>query len=414
VLKAFKSHIKKKFPELLKAPFLLACSGGIDSMVRGAESDADEKWIGNLAGKLNKQLFLKRFKTVDYSKERKVSIQMAARELRYAWFAEIMQKNGFKTLVTAHHADDDLETFLINLSRGTGIEGLTGIPEKTDSIARPLLAFSKEQINAYADGENIQWREDRSNADTKYLRNNIRHRILPLFKELNPSFLENFRETQHYLAQTAAIADDGIRQIRGEIFLQEGKTLKIPVRALKKLKPSQGYLYGLFKEYGFTEWNDVEHLLQAMSGKEVRSKTHRLVKDRDFLLLAEIKAVESGAYEIWEHETEIEKPVPMEIEMVNTMTETGEHILYVPKKALKYPLTLRKWEEGDYFYPFGMQGKKKLSKFFKDEKIDVITKEGQWLLCSEGEIVWVVGRRADERFKITEGTEQILKFELKS
>jgi tRNA(Ile)-lysidine synthase len=339
---------------------------------------------------------------------------MAARELRYAWFAEIMQKNGFKTLVTAHHADDDLETFLINLSRGTGIEGLTGIPEKTDSIARPLLAFSKEQINAYADGENIQWREDRSNADTKYLRNNIRHRILPLFKELNPSFLENFRETQHYLAQTAAIADDGIRQIRGEIFLQEGKTLKIPVRALKKLKPSQGYLYGLFKEYGFTEWNDVEHLLQAMSGKEVRSKTHRLVKDRDFLLLAEIKAVESGAYEIWEHETEIEKPVPMEIEMVNTMTETGEHILYVPKKALKYPLTLRKWEEGDYFYPFGMQGKKKLSKFFKDEKIDVITKEGQWLLCSEGEIVWVVGRRADERFKITEGTEQILKFELKS
>ncbi|WP_373518630.1 tRNA lysidine(34) synthetase TilS, partial [Pricia sp.] len=244
MLRSFKTHIETKFPELLKTPFLLASSGGIDSMVltdlcsrcgmdfalahcnfrlRGTDSDADEEFVAETANRLNKKKYITHFYTMDYVYEHKVSVQMAARSLRYTWFAGLMQKTGIKTLVTAHHADDNLETFLINLSRGTGIEGLTGIPEKTDSISRPLLAFSREQIETYAHDENIEWREDSSNADTKYLRNNIRHQILPLLKALNPNFLENFRKTQTYLVQTASIAADHILGLKEAIFREEGK-----------------------------------------------------------------------------------------------------------------------------------------------------------------------------------------------
>ncbi|MDT7830478.1 tRNA lysidine(34) synthetase TilS [Pricia sp. S334] len=474
MLEAFKTHIETNFPELRKSPFLLACSGGIDSMVltelcascgldfslahcnfqlRGSESDADEKFVSDTAKRLDIKIFVTHFYTIDYAKEHKVSVQMAARELRYEWFAGIMRKNGIKTLVTAHHADDNLETFLINLSRGTGIEGLTGIPTKTNSIARPLIAFSREQIEAYAEAEQIQWREDSSNSDLTYLRNNIRHQILPLLKDLHPNFLNNFRNTQSYLSQTAAIADTHIRELRADVFEKKGHVTRIPVAALVHLKPLQGYLYGLFHTYGFKEWNDVENLLTSISGKEIRSKTHRLIKDRGVLLLTEIEPsihpipqlgqtgtaqnekdyagqrgtkyvgyLENGEidrdrknnlYHIHENQTYIERPIKMDITEVDAITDTGSHILYSPKSALKYPLSLRKWEKGDYFCPFGMKGSKKLSKFFKDEKMDRLAKESQWLLCSNGAIVWVVGKRADERFKVPENTEEIVKFKLK-
>lgn len=435
MLKAFKTHIDTKFPKLLQSPFLLACSGGIDSMVltdlcvkcgmdfalahcnfqlRGADSDADEKFVFQTAARLKTKFYVSHFNTSDYVVVNKVSVQMAARELRYAWFAEIMHKNGIETLVTAHHADDNLETFLINLSRGTGIGGLTGIPEKTDSLSRPLLAFSREQINSYAMNEHIEWREDNSNSETKYIRNNIRHQILPLLKTSNPDFLMNFRDTQKYLSQTAAIADNYISQLKAVLFLQDGERIRISTKTLAELRPLEGYLYGLFGAFGFREWNDVKNLLTAMSGKEVRSKTHRLVKDRDFLLLTKINFNKNRTYYIQESDTNIEKPVHMNITAVDTIGEIGTHILYASKKTLKYPLTLRKWEQGDYFYPFGMKGSKKLSKFFKDEKIDIITKENQWLLCSGDAIVWVIGKRADERFKVSENTIDIIKFKFKS
>lgn len=434
MLEVFKIHIDTKFPELLQTHFILAVSGGIDSMVltdlcarcgmdfalahcnfrlRGADSEGDEQFVSDIAKKLNKKNYITHFDTICYVNKYKVSVQMAARELRYAWFAEIMRKNNIETLVTAHHADDNLETFMINLSRGSGIDGLTGIPEKTDTIARPLLAFSREQIQAYAHDEKIHWREDSSNANTKYLRNNIRHQILPQLKALNPNFLDNFQKTQDYLMQTAAIADDHIRQLKVAIFEKEQQMIRIPVAALSDLKPLQGYLYGLFNEYGFTEWNDVENLVTAMSGKEVRSESHRLVKDRDFLLLTEMTSTENRSYQIPENQVGIDKPVTMNITKVDAIGETGNHILYVAKNALKYPLTLRKWKKGDYFCPFGMKGTKKLSKFFKDEKMDVIAKENQWLLCSDGAIVWVIGKRGDERFKVPESTAEIVKFELK-
>ena len=431
MLGEFRKHIENQFPRLVEEPFLLACSGGIDSVVmahlcyasgldftlahcncqlRGSESDDDEKFVRNLANDLKKSIVVNHFNTINYSKTNKVSIQVSARELRYCWFTEIMKENGIETLVTAHHADDNLETFLVNLSRGTGIGGLTGIPSNTDTIARPLLNFSRSEILEYAIAKGLQWREDSSNAETKYLRNKIRHEIVPLLKELHPTFLKNFNLTQELLKGTAEVAKNHIDDLRKNLFEPDGEVIRIKTESLKALKPLDTYLYGLFKEYGFAEWNNVRDLLSAMSGKEIRSRTHRLVKDRNFLLLSKIVTENGKHYIIQENELDIDIPISLTIKNVPDLAETGPSILYVDKETLKYPLTIRKWKKGDYFYPLGMRGKKKLSKFFKDEKVDIISKQGQWLLCSENEIVWVIGKRADDRFKVTNGTKTILKF----
>ena len=430
----FNTHIEKSFPELKTSKFLLACSGGIDSVVlahlcvnanldfelahcnfklRGEESDKDEEFALKLGLNIGKKIYVTNFETIDYSYLNKVSIQVAARELRYDWFAKIQQENAIKYLVTAHHADDNLETFIINLSRGSGIDGLKGIPHNTDVIKRPLLPFSQEQIMAYAQTNMLKWREDKSNADTKYLRNKIRHQIVPLLKELHPTFLDNFTNTQHYLEQTAAIVDNTLSKVKRSLFLSENNRYKISIEKLKELHPLKGYIYGLFKSYGFTEWQNVAGLLEAMSGKEIHSKTHRLVKNRGYLLLTTLEEVLNKEFVVKESMDAVKDPVVMDISLVESVEERSLNTLYVDKETLKYPLTIRKWKKGDYFYPFGMHGKKKLSKFFKDEKIDVLSKESQWLLCSDDQIVWVIGKRADNRFKITSETKHVLKFKVK-
>ncbi|MBT2163043.1 tRNA lysidine(34) synthetase TilS [Zobellia barbeyronii] len=433
MLEEFQKHIEINFQNLIKDKFLLACSGGLDSTVlvdlctkskldftvahcnfnlRGEASNADEDFVQNLAAHNDKNFLVTNFDTIGYVEENKVSIQIGARELRYRWFAEIMRKNHIKILVTAHHVDDSLETFLINLSRGTGIDGLTGIPEKTDTLSRPLLRFSRSQILEYAQSQKLQWREDASNADTKYLRNKIRHEIVPLLKDLNPSFLKNFTKTQDYLSESAALIDSQVKELKSRLFKEDNDVVSISIAELLKLEPISAYIHALFKNYGFTEWNDVENLLSAMSGKEIHSKTHRLLKDREFLLLAEIKDETNVQYQLKEEQTEVLEPIQLKIETVHNLSIKNKHTLYIDKKALKYPLTIRKWKNGDYFYPLGMKGRKKLSKFFKDEKVDVVAKEQQWLLCSGEEVVWVIGRRADERFKVTKNTSEILKFTL--
>ena len=433
MLEDFKKHIQDHFPNLLQDKFLLACSGGLDSVVlahlcsqceldfsmahcnfklRGEESDEDEKFVKELAKKLDKSLFIKKFETLEYAHDQKVSVQMAARDLRYEWFNGLMRQKNIKTLVTAHHADDNLETFIINLSRGTGIKGLTGIPSQTRNIDRPFLPFTRIQILEFAKSSNLAWREDQSNAETKYLRNKIRHGIVPLLKELHPTFLANFSETQEFLKQIADISDNHINQLKEDIFKEDGEVIRIKIESLQSLKPLEAYIHALFSAYGFTEWEDLQHLLTAMSGKVVRSRTHRLVKDRDFLLLTKIADNFQKEFQITKEETEIQLPIGLSISTVHIIEEVGPNVLYLDKETLKYPLTLRKWQKGDYFYPLGMGGRKKLSKYFKDEKVDVIAKEKQWLLCSGDDIIWVVGKRADDRYKITNSTKKILKITL--
>jgi len=378
--------------------------------LRGAESDADEKFVTNLAQMLGINIYVNNFNTIDYIDKRKVNIQLAARELRYAWFADLMRQNGMQTLVTAHHLDDSLETFLINLSRGTGVDGLTGIPAQTDTISRPLLAFSRAQILAYAKEEKLNWVEDGSNRDAKYLRNKIRHEIVPVLKELHPTFLKNFALTQGHLKGSTVILQNHIELLKSKIFEATETGFRIALDELDVLHPQGAYLYSLLKDYGFTAWNDITRLLSGSSGKEVRSKTHRLLRDREFLLLEELRDQTLSRFTIEEGQQEIEVPIHLASIEVDSMKDTSPNILYVDKDSLKYPLVVRKWEKGDYFYPLGMTGRKKLSKYFKDEKIDVLSKERQWLLCSGNDIVWIIGRRSDRRFSVSETAKEIVKF----
>ncbi len=435
MLEAFKKHIEKTFPELFDSKFIIACSGGLDSMVladlchkiglrfhlahcnfrlRGKKSDGDENFVGEYAEKINHLFHVTHFDTIGFVNQYKVSVQMAARALRYSWFAQLLSENDIPFLLTAHHANDNLETFVINLSRGTGIDGLTGIPARTDGILRPLLPFARAQLEGYAQEEGLLWREDASNADTKYLRNKIRLEVIPKLTELHPTFIENFKNTQHYLGQTEAIASTYLQLLKDELFIRHGEKYRISVQGLKKLSPLDAFLYGLFNEYGFSEWENLKDLLDAMSGKQLLSNTHLLVKDREFLLLSPLQEAnnEELLYLVEENSERIEFPVPLKFSMVNERYDNTEREVYIQKNQLKYPLEIRKWKKGDYFCPLGFNGKKKVSKFFKDEKIDVLSKKEIWLLCSDNNIVWIIGKRADHRFRVTDNNNDILKIEI--
>ncbi len=433
MLQEFKNHIANDLSFLLGNKLLIACSGGVDSIVltrlcrllnlefgiahcnfnlRGSESDDDEQFVKDFADQVKAPFFVKHFDTQKYTKDHGVSIQMAARELRYTWFREIANEYQYDYILTAHHADDNLETFLINLSRGTGIEGLTGIPEINEIFVRPLLPFSRDQIIEFAKESKVEWREDSSNSSVKYLRNKLRHDVIPDLKSVNPQFLQNFGASLEYLKQ-------GNDFIKGQIFLikkglfeyTEGDIIKIPINRLREYGNPRTCLYFLLKEYGFKAWDDIEKVVTAQSGKQIYSETYRLVKDRDYLLLSPIiEGFSDRSYKIPEEENMIMIPSgTLKFKIVEEMTDVDLKTIFVDKEKLKYPLTVRKWKEGDYFYPLGMKGKKKLSKYFKDEKLSLLAKERVWLLCSGKEIIWIINYRADNRFKIIPQTKQILK-----
>jgi tRNA(Ile)-lysidine synthase len=317
----------------------------------------------------------------------------------------------FDYILTAHHADDNLETFLINFTRGTGLDGLTGIPEMNGNIIRPLLSFSREDLEVYAIGEKIKWREDSSNASNKYLRNKLRHDIIPTLKQMNPQLLQNFQKTISHLQGSQEILDDAITRIQKKVVSVEEDVIKLDIKKLKILSNPKAYLYELLKDFNFTEWDDLVNLLNAQSGKQVFSSTHRLLKDRHFLLLKEIQTENADcSFDIDESDLSITTAIGvMFIEEVEKVLNYDAHKVYLDKNKLKFPLKVRKWQEGDYFYPSGMKGKKKISKYFKDEKLSLIEKENTWVLCSKNDIVWVIGRRVDERFKAKPELTQILK-----
>ena len=435
MLEQFQQHINQKFSFLKDKKLLIAISGGVDSVVlthlshtlsfnislahcnfnlRGAESDRDEKFVKKLAADLNVKVFTERFETQKYANDNQLSTQVAARNLRYNWFQKLIKKYDFDVLLTAHHADDNLETFIINLARGTGLEGLTGIPEINQNTVRPLLIFSRDEIEQYAAENNIEWREDKSNASSKYVRNKIRHQIVPILKEINPKLLDSFQKTSQHLQESKQIIDDSISAFKKKaVEVSENENLKIDISIIKETKNPKAYLYQLLKEFGFTEWSDVTNLLTAQSGKEVFSKTHRLLKDRNCLLLSEIKKeVTHVEYLITENAFEIKIPIHLKFEKTTNATSKNKNVIIIDQNKTTFPLTLRKWKHGDYFYPTGMQGKKKLSKYFKDEKFSLLEKENTWLLCSNSNILWVVGHRQDNRFLNTKDIGHFLKIEL--
>ncbi|TBN06892.1 tRNA lysidine(34) synthetase TilS [Hyunsoonleella flava] len=433
MLEMFQNHIEKKLTFLKRSKVVIAISGGLDSVVlthlchklslnialahcnfnlRGDESDTDENFVVELAEDLNLEVFAQRFDTEAYAKDNKRSIQMAARELRYNWFEELAEQLKFDYILTAHHADDNLETFLINFTRGTGLEGLTGIPEINGKFVRPLLPFSSNEIQAYATKNNIKWRDDSSNASVKYLRNKLRHEVVPILKEINPSLLQSFQTTLENLNDTADIVEESTNAVlKRAIETMNEHFITFKISEFKKVNNPKAYMFEVFKSFGFTEWNDMVNLLDAETGKQVLSSTHRLIKNRDQLLLSPFKTKDVvNEISISEHETKKETPFgTLCFDEADAISKSEQHIIYVDKDKLKFPLKLRKRQEGDIFYPLGMKGKKKLSKYFKDEKLSLLDKENAWLLCSGNVIVWVVGRRADERFKVTNDTKKILK-----
>ena len=432
--KVFENHINKNLSFLKEAKLLIAISGGLDSVflahmchhlkldivlahcnfcLRGEESDADETFVLNLAKQLKVEVFTTHFDTNAYVKTTKQSVQMAARELRYNWFETLSKQLKCHYILTAHHADDNLETFLINLSRGTGLEGLTGIPVINNNTVRPLLPFTREAIKNYAKAHKITWREDSSNASVKYIRNKLRHDVIPVLKEINPTFLQNFNKTQGFLKEANTLIANQVVTVSKTIVKKIDKnTLEIDIKGVKALKEPKPYLYQILKPYNFTSWDDVLNLLDAQAGKQIWSKTHRLIKDRNCLILTKISL-------------DTQNVIPVDIDKASQLFPFGtlaftkvERIedknlstIYLDQDLLTQPLKLRKWQEGDYFYPIGMSGKKKLSKYFKDQKLSLLDKEHVWLLCSGNTIVWVVNKRADNRFKVTPKTLNILKIE---
>lgn len=424
---------------LKESRLLIALSGGLDSVVlthlchalklditlahcnfklRGNESDEDEAFVLELGNKLDLEVFIESFDTETYAKTEKSSIQMAARALRYNWFFDLADSLNFDYILTAHHADDNLETFLINLTRGTGLSGLTGIPEVNENIVRPLLPFTRDQLKTYAFQKNIKWREDSSNASDKYLRNKLRHDVIPILKDLNPQLLQNFKNTQHNLQDAKHIIEDTIVKVQKKVVSVEDDVLKLNIKKLKKLSNPKAYVYQLLKDFNFTEWNDVMDLLDAQSGKHVMSSTHRLIKDRKHLILADrndfvIPSDSEESFTITEIDEKVETTFGiLFFDEADTVSKSSKETIFVDKDSIVYPLILRQWKEGDVFYPLGMKGKKKLSKYFKDEKLSIIDKENVWLLTSEDKVVWVIGMRADNRFKVAKNTKHILKVTL--
>lgn len=435
MLEEFRKYIEEN--KLLQSSdrVLLAVSGGIDSMVmthlflrtateigishcnfnlRGSESDEDELFVRKFSSDHNIPFFCMSFDTTGFASEKNISIQMAARELRYRWFEEIRVKNKYDFIALAHNQNDNIETFLINLTRGTGIAGLTGMKPKYKHLIRPLLFASRQAINEYCSFNNILYREDRSNTETKYTRNKIRHTILPLFREINPSFDITLGETAEKLGEINEILSDFISVIRNRVAKQNNNLTYFRVDDLNSLSPKRTVLFELFKPFGIGtgQIDDLEYLIQGKTGGQLFTATHRLLKNRRDILVSRREPGDEVYYEVSDPEDFNNVPGFVSA-CITDHTEDfiipdSSCIACLDAGKISFPVIIRKWMPGDSFYPLGMKHKKKLSDYFIDNKYSILDKENCQILESEGKIVWIAGDRIDNRFRITRSTKKIL------
>ncbi len=445
MLQSFQSFIKNKnlFQKNLK--ILLAVSGGVDSIamcelfhqaklrfgiahcnfrLRGDESDGDEVFVRSLAKKYQVPFFLKQFSTADYATDNSVSIQMAARDLRYEWFEEVRKKEGFSFIATAHHLDDQVETFFVNLMKNSGIAGFHGIPVKSGYLVRPMMFATRKEIITFVKASKLNFREDSSNKEIKYLRNHIRRKAIPLLNKIQPGFDRIINETIERIAGTEQVYRQVIETRRKEIITEAGSRSIIPIGALRDLSPLGTYLYEFLAPFGFN-YAVVEEIIRSLKtipGKTFYSPTHILVRDRDQLLIEPLpekgqEGQDKNNFLIHKDQDSISHPVHLvfRIQKNDSQLHINESKSFASLDASKltYPLVLRKWEPGDVFFPFGKKIRKKLSDFFIDEKISLLDKKRTWLLCSENKIVWVVGHRIDNRFRVTSKTAEVLVVEWK-
>ncbi|KJF43382.1 tRNA lysidine(34) synthetase TilS [Draconibacterium sediminis] len=429
--------INSKEKQLIKSgqKILLAISGGIDSMVllhlfersefeygiahcnfrlRGDESDGDEAFVREQVEQHGTAAHFETFDTIEYASLKGISIEMAARELRYGFFERIRKEYEYDCIVTAHHQDDLIETFFLNLSRKTGIKGLTGIKEKKGKLIRPLLFASREDIERYAAENSISYREDSSNNEVVYQRNFLRHKILPLFSELNPAFKKNFMASVDNLKVAYDVYKDAIGDEIQAVLTKDKEQSVISIPALQNASHPKTVLLEILSGFGFNASvvDAVFQSLDTLSGKQFFSKTHRLVKDRDALFIQELTNDEDRVYYIEEDDMELFAPFNISIERLvakDFAIIKEANIACIDLDEVQFPLLMRKWQQGDYFQPLGMTGFKKVSDFFIDRKMPLHEKENTWLLCSGKKIVWIMGHRLDNRFKVTPSTKQVLK-----
>jgi tRNA(Ile)-lysidine synthase len=410
---------------------LLAVSGGIDSMVmthlflqlsnelgiahcnfalRGEESDNDEALVRDFARVHNIAFYSVRFDTKAYATEKKLSIQMAARELRYTWFEKIRNENGFDLIAVAHNLNDNIETLLINLLRGTGIAGLTGMRLSVNKIIRPLLFAKRDEITAYSINNNIAYREDQSNSDTKYLRNRIRHLILPQMKEINPSVEFTLNETTERMAGINEIVTEYIETLRQSVSTEKNDSVIFKLSLLKPIIHNKSILFELFRPYGINDVpvNDLINVIEGKTGGQLFTGTHQIFKNRDEILIFERQTNDNEHIVINNiNDFHLIKGISscksVSISEDFTIPEVkGSACIDVDK--LIYPLIVRKWNDGDNFFPLGMEQKKKLSDYFIDNKYSIHDKANVRILESDGKIVWIIGDRLDNRFRITKTT----------
>lgn len=412
---------------------LLAVSGGIDSMVmlnifkqlnysisvahcnfslRGEESDGDHKFVLEYCSEERIPFFTKTFNTLKFAEENGLSVQMAARELRYRWFEEVRSENNFDLILLGHNWDDVIETFFINLARGTGIKGLTGIKPSNGRLARPLLYASREEIEKYASDNKIDYREDSTNIETKYKRNKIRHKIIPLFNELNPSFLSSMELTIKHLDEAQEVINNNIKIVKDRVFVSRNADISVKINDLLGLEPIDLYIYELFNDFGIGQngIDELKKLISASPGKQITTRTHTILKDRDELLISKSRENNQNLSETLTVD-KVQDIKGYQIKVVpaaDIIISKDSNTAYLDYDKIKFPLTIRKWEEGDWFYPLGMKGKKKLSDFFVDLKIPLNRKDNINIFLSDGSILWVAGYRIDNRFCVTDLTRNVL------
>ena len=388
--------------------------------LRGKESNDDETFVSQLANKLDLPYHVKRFNTIDYAEEKKISIQMAARDLRYAWFEEIRMKQGYDVIAVAHHKDDEVETFFINLIRGSGIAGLHGIKPKTGNIVRPLMFTDRKEIETYVKKNKIKYREDSSNASLKYMRNKLRHQLLPLMKELNPDIKKAIKGEIERLTQIESVFHEIAEEKRKDIVEHDGSLVKFNIKKILQLKQKELFLYEWLKPYGFSGdiIGTISKCLKAESGKQYFSSTHRLIKDRAHLIITpNLESETKQNLIVTKDYKELKEPIHLKFKTISITTNFDvilkeKYIGFFDLDKLKFPLTIRKWEQGDFFHPLGMKGKKKLSDYFTDSKLSLIEKENTWLLCNGKDIIWIIGQRIDNRYRVTSSTRKVFVVEI--
>ena len=413
---------------------LLAVSGGIDSMVmawlfreagieysiahcnfslRGDESDGDEEFVAAYARTSSISFFSRRFDTMTYAGTHRISVQMAARELRYDWFRSLIRSEGFDSVAVAHNLNDNVETFLINVSRGTGLHGLTGMSPRTGDIIRPLLFATREEIASYASARGIDFREDRSNAEVKYIRNRIRHKVIPELEKVNPGILAAVADTMKHLSSDSSLVDTYLSQLSGQLFTFSGDSAGVEISSLMALNPLEPHIFGLFRPFGLfpKQTDEVISLLQSGTGRSVYTATHRLLNDRGRIIISPRISEAPEEYTF----NSIDEIRISGLFSALRITEPSDDALpathltaSLDLDLVAFPVTVRPWKPGDRFMPLGMKQMKKISDFLIDLKVPVTEKEQVLLLLSGSDVMWVMGYRIDDRFRVSEETGKII------